>query len=56
MHANRAAGNVANAPQMVIVVLRGSLFFLSNLHTQNDQYFSLANPCTLLCAADVFAL
>ena len=54
MHANRAAGNVPNAHQMVLVVLRGSLFLhSSNLHTQNDVYFPLANPCSLLCTADV---
>ena len=54
MHANRAAGKVGNAHQMVLVLLRGSLFSSSNLHTQNDVDFSLANPCPLLCTADVF--
>ena len=44
MNANRAAGNIANAHQMVLVVLRGSLFLI------------YIPKMTHVCTADVFVL
>ena len=51
MNVNKAAGNVVNHHQMVLVLLRGSLLLFGI--PKKNVHFSLANPFSHLCTADV---